>query len=102
MKILWDFNIEIGHMIVHRQPHIVVLETKEKNALLIHIAIPGDVRVEEKEEEKVMRYQYPAREEKRLWQLRTPVKVIPVVVGASGTSPRSWKSIWRREKLRCR
>ena len=48
VKILWDFNIEIDHVTVHRQPHIVVLEKKEKKALLIDVAVPGDVRVEEK------------------------------------------------------
>ena len=47
----------------------MILE-KKKNALLIDIAIPGDVRVEEKEEEKEMKYQYLAHEVKRLWQLR--------------------------------
>ena len=40
-------------MIVHRWPHIVVLEKEKKNALLIDIAVPGDVRVELEEEEKV-------------------------------------------------
>ena len=53
-------------MIVHRRPDIVVLEKKEKKVLLIDIAIPGDVRIEEKEEEIVTKYQCPAREVKRL------------------------------------
>ena len=34
------------------------------------------------------KYQCLAREVKRLWQLRTAVKVIPVVVGALGTIPK--------------
>ena len=41
-------------MIVHRPPHIVVMEKKKKNALLMDITDSGDARVEEKEEEKVM------------------------------------------------
>ena len=53
----------------------------------ILIGVPGDVRVEEKEEEKVTKYQYFAHEVKRLWQLKS-VRVIPVVVGALGTIPR--------------
>ena len=53
VKILWDFNVETEHVIVHRRPDIVVLE-KEKKALLIDIAVPGDV-IEENEEEKVMK-----------------------------------------------
>ena len=61
---------------------------KEKNALLIDIAVPGDARVEEKEEEKVMKCEYLTREVKRLWQLRTPVQVIAVIVGALATFPK--------------
>ena len=37
VKILWDFNIEAEHVIVHRQPDIVVLHKKKKNTLLIDI-----------------------------------------------------------------
>ena len=61
VKILGDFNVETDHMIVHRRPDIVVLEKKEKKALLIDI-VPGGVRVEEKEEEKLMKYQCLARQ----------------------------------------
>ena len=57
VKILWDFNVETDHVIVHRRPDIVVLEKKEKKALLIDIAVPGDVIVEEKVEEKMTKYQ---------------------------------------------
>jgi len=40
--------------------------------------VPSDTRVEEKEHEKMDRYQDLARELKRLWKLET--KVIPIVV----------------------
>ena len=79
VKILCYFNVETEHVIVHGRPDIVVLEKKEKKALLIDIAVAGDVRVEEKEEEKVAKYQCLAREVKRLRQLKS-VNVIPVVV----------------------
>ena len=61
VKILSDFHIESDHVVVHWWPHIVVLEKKDKNALLFDIAVPIDVRVEEKEEEKVMKYQCLSR-----------------------------------------
>ena len=51
VKILWDFNIETDHLIGHRRPDIVVQE-KEKNTLLIDIAVTSDVRVEEEEEKE--------------------------------------------------
>ena len=67
-------------------------------ALLIDIAIPGDVRVEEKEEEKVMKYQYLACE---VVAVETTMKVISVVVEALGIIPKKVELyIWRREELR--
>ena len=74
-------------MIVHRRPDIVILEKTEKKALLIVIAVPGDVRLDEKEEENVTKYEYLACEVKRLWQLKS-VELIPVVVGALSTIPK--------------
>ena len=45
--------------------------------------MPADGRVQEKEREKVQKYQELHREIGRLWQLKN-VKVVPVVVGALG------------------
>ena len=42
------------HFYMQRRPEFVVRE-KEKNALLMETAVPGDLRVEEKEEKKVMK-----------------------------------------------
>ena len=88
MKILWDMNIQMDHVIEHRRPNIVVIN-KDKKALLIDIAVPADARVEEKEQEKINRYQALARELKRLWKVET--KVIPIVVGALGTVAKDQK-----------
>ena len=52
-------------VIVHSRPHIVLVQKKEKNALLRDITVPGDLRAEAKEGEKVMRHQYLAHELKR-------------------------------------
>jgi len=71
------------HVIEHRWPDIVVIDKDNKRALLIDIAVPADARVEQKEQEKMDRYQDMARELKRLWKVET--KVILIVVGALGT-----------------
>ena len=76
-------NIQTDHVIEHRRPDIVVADKNNKRALLIDIAVPADARVEEKEQEKMARYQDLARELKRLWKVET--KVIPIVVGTLGT-----------------
>jgi len=62
VKILWDMNIQTDHVIEHRRPDIVVVDKHNKRALLIDIAVPADARVEEKEQEKMDRYQDLARE----------------------------------------
>jgi len=69
VKILWVMNIQMDHVIEHRRPDIVVVDKDNKRALLIEIAVPADARVEEKEQEKVDRYQDLAREIKRLWNV---------------------------------
>jgi len=55
VKILWNVGLSIrtDHVIKHRRPDIVVVEKVNKMALLIDIAVPGDIRVEKKEQKKV-------------------------------------------------
>jgi len=66
VKILSDMNIQIYHVIEHIRPDIVIIDKDNKRALLIDTAVPADARVEEKEQEKMDRYQDFARELKRL------------------------------------
>ena len=47
-------------------------------------SVPADARVEEKEKEKVGKYQDLEREIRRLWELRN-VEIVPVVTGAHGS-----------------
>ena len=56
---------------------------KKKKGIIIDIAVPADVRVEEKEKEKVEKYQDLKKEIRRLWKLRN-VEIVPVVIGALG------------------
>ena len=84
VKILWDFMIQCDHMIEHRKPDIVVVNKEDKSCMVIDIACPGDIRVAEKENEKVQRYDDLKREIKKLWSMKT-VQVVPVVIGALGT-----------------
>ena len=63
---------------------VVVNKQQEKSCLIIDIAIPWDVRVHEKEAEKIEKYQKVKREIKRLWKLRK-VQIVLVVVGAPGS-----------------
>ena len=53
IKVLWDINIQCDNLIEARQPDLTVIDKKEQKVIIIGIAVPADVRVEEKEKEKV-------------------------------------------------
>ena len=83
VKILWDFDIQTDREIHHRRPGIVAQRKKERETIIVDIAVPGDCNVVQKEIEKREKYQDLAREIGNLWKTRT--KVVPVVVGALGS-----------------
>ena len=55
VKILWDFKIQSDKHLAHNIPDIIVVE--KKRVWIIDVAIPGDSRIEEKELEKISKYQ---------------------------------------------
>lgn len=89
MKILWDFNIYTDHVMQARRPDIVVVHKIQSECQIIDIAVPNDVGVIEKEDEKISKYQDLAREIEKMWNVRT--HVIPIVVGALGTMSERFK-----------
>ena len=84
IKVLWDINIRCDNLIEARRPDLIVTDKKEQKGIIIDIAVPTDVRVEEKEKEKVEEYQDLKREIRRLWKLRN-VEIVPLVIGAFGS-----------------
>ena len=84
IKVLWDINVQCDNVIEARRPDIIVIDKKERKGIIIDIAVPVDVRVGEKEREKVEKYQDLKREIGRLWKLKV-AEVVPVVIGALGS-----------------
>ena len=84
VKLLWDFHVQSDHVIEHCRPDLLLVKKKTKEATIIDIAVPGDTRIADREQDKILAYQDLKREIKRIWQLRK-VNVIPIVVGALGT-----------------
>ena len=70
-------------MIEHCRPDLLLVRKKTKEATIIDIAVPGDTRIVDREQEKILKYQDLKREIKKVWQLRK-VQVVPIVVGALG------------------
>jgi hypothetical protein len=57
--------------------------------MLIHVAISGDRNVIKKEAEEILKYKDVTIEIQRMWNVKT--KVIPVIVGATGTISKSFR-----------
>jgi len=57
--------------------------------MLIDVAISGDRNVIKKEVEKVLKYKDLTIEIQRMWKVKT--KVIPVIIGATGTISKSFR-----------
>ena len=67
-------------------------DKKERKGIIIVIAVPANVRVGEKEREKVRKYRDLKREIGRLWKLKM-VEVVPVVIGALGSVTKGYHSL---------
>ena len=87
---LWDFNNQTDHVIQQRRPDIVVLYKNERKCHLIDIAVPGDKRIELKEQEKIDSYSKLRREVKKIWNL-SQVVVVPVVIESLGVTSKRLK-----------
>ena len=57
--------------------------------MLIDVAISGDRNVIKKEAEKILKHKDLTIEIQRMWKVKT--RVIPVVIGASGTISKSFR-----------
>ena len=87
-KILWDFSIQTDHVTEARGPYLVVVHKKERICKIIDFAVPGDSRVEEKEKDKIEKYQDLGRELQKIWNVQ--VKIISLVVGSLGAIPKQF------------
>ena len=87
-KILWDFSIQTDHVIEARRPDLFVVDKKERSCKIIDFAVPGDSRIEEKEKDKIEKYQDLGRELQKIWNVK--VKIIPLVVGSLGAIPKQF------------
>ena len=84
VKVLWDINVQCDNVIEAKRPDIILIDKNEQKGTIIDIAVPTDVRVGEKEREKMEKYQDLKKKTGRLWKLKM-VGVVPVVIGALGS-----------------
>ena len=60
---------------------MVVVDKMKSTCKIIDFAVLGDSRVQEKEKEKIEKYQDLRRELQKIWNVR--VKIIPVLLGTA-------------------
>ena len=70
IKVLWNINIQCDNLIEARRPDLIVIDKEEQKGIIVDIAVPADIRVKEKEKEKVEKYQDLNKWISRLWKLR--------------------------------
>ena len=78
---MWNFSIQTDHVIEARRPDLVVVDKKERSCKIIDFAVPGGSRIEEKEKDKIEKYQ------------DVKVKIMPLVVGSLGAIPKQFGNI---------
>jgi len=71
VKILWDFTISTDRFISVNQPDIVAYDIFNHSVILLDVAIPVDVNIASKEQEKISKYQDLKLELQKLWNLTT-------------------------------
>ena len=78
----------------------MVIDKKERVCLIVDIAVAADRRVEEKEQEKVEKYQDLKREIGRMWEIRK-VQIVPVVIGALGSVSKGFDKWIEKLDIQC-
>ena len=83
-----DFSIKTDHVIEARRPDLVVVDKKERICKIIDFAVPRESKTEEKEKNRMEKYQDLGREIQKIWNVK--VKIIPLVVGSLGAIPKQF------------
>ena len=85
---LWDFSIQTGNAIEGWRSDLVVVDKKTRTCKFSDFALFRDSRIEEKEKEKMEKYQDLRRELQKIWNVR--MKIIPLVLGSLGPIPKQF------------
>ena len=89
VNILWNQQGQTDRAIPNNKPDIIIRDNEMRTCMLIDVAISGDRNVIKKEAEKILKYKDLKIEIQRMWNVKT--KVIPVIIGATGTISKSFR-----------
>jgi len=89
VPILWNQQVQIDRTIPNNKPDIIIHDNEKGTRMLIDVAISGDRNVIKKEAEKIVKYKDVIIGIQRMWNVKT--KVIPVIIGVTGTISKSFR-----------
>ena len=79
VKVLWDFEIRSEKVIPEQRLNIVANDKTKRTTTVIHVAVPEDLKVNDKED-KILKYQDLIIEIQKLWN--TKAKVVSFMMGS--------------------
>ena len=82
-RLLWDFDIQRGHLVSARRPDLILINKKKRTCKIVNFAVPADYTIKLKECEKKDENLDLPRELKKLWDMK--VRIILIVIGTFGT-----------------
>ena len=88
---MWNQQIQTDRIIPNNKPDIIIHDNEKGTCMLIDVTISGDRNVIKKEDEKILKYKDLTIEIQRMWNVTT--KVIPVIIGVTGTISKSLKNM---------
>jgi hypothetical protein len=93
VTILWNQQVKTDRTIPSNKPDIIIRDNEKGTRMLLDVAISGDRNVIKKEAEKILKYKNLRIEIERMWKVKT--RVIPVIIGATGTITISFRKYIR-------
>ena len=89
VAMLWNQQVQTDRTIPNNKPDIIIRDNEKGTCMLIDVAISGNRNAIKKEAEKILKYKDLTIEIQRTWNVKT--KVIPVIIGATGTISKSFR-----------
>jgi len=86
VTILWNQQVQTDRTIPNNKPDIIIRD-KEKGTCMSIDAFSGDRNVIKKETERILKYKDLTIEMQCMWKAKA--KVIPIIIGATGTISKS-------------
>ena len=89
VTVLWNQQVQTDRTIPNNKPDIIIHDNDKGTCMLVDVATSGDINVIKKEAEKILKYKDLTIEIQHMWIVKT--KVISVIIGATGTIPKSFR-----------